>query len=38
LSVHRVHIKRCHWFFHNYFYKYAQIFRIFGTQLCKWIL
>jgi len=25
-------------FFHNNFYKYAQIFMIFGTQLCKWIL
>ena len=33
IEVHRVHIKRCHWFFHNNFYKYARIFIIFGTQL-----
>ena len=32
------HIKRCHWFFYNNFYKYGQIFVIFGTQLCKWLL
>ena len=25
-------------FFHNNFYKHTQIFVIFGTQLCKWIL
>jgi len=37
-NIHRVHIKKCHWFFHNNFYKYARIFMIFGTQLCKWIL
>jgi len=37
-DVHRVHIKRCHWFFHNNFYNYARIFMIFGIQLCKWIL
>jgi len=36
--MHRVHIRRCHWFIHNNFYKYARIFMIFGTQLCKWIL
>jgi len=30
--------KRCHWYFHNNFYKYARIFMIFGTQLCKWTL
>ena len=32
------HKKRCQWFFHNNFYKYARIFMVFGTQLCKWIL
>ena len=37
-QLHRVHIKRCHWLFHNNFYKYARIFMIFGTQMCKWIL
>ena len=25
-GIHHVHIKRCHWFYHNNFYKYAQIF------------
>ena len=35
--IYLVHIKKCHWCFHNNFYKYAQIFMIFGTQLCKWI-
>jgi len=31
-------MKRCHWFFHNNFYKYARIFMIFGPQLWKLIL
>jgi len=38
MYLHCVHIKRCHWFFHNNFYKYARIFMIFVTQLCKCIL
>jgi len=38
IVIHCVDIKKCHWFFHNNFYKYAQIFMIFGTLLCKWIL
>jgi len=28
-NLHSVHIKKCHWFFHHNFYKYARIFIIF---------
>jgi len=38
LYLHHVRIKRCHWFFHNNFYKYARIFMNFGKQHCKWII
>jgi len=36
--IHRVHIKKGATDFFTMTYKYAQIFMIFGTQLCKWIL
>jgi len=32
-TVSTVHVKRCHWLFHNNFYKYARICMILGTQL-----
>jgi len=33
IYTHRVHIKRCHWFFRRNFYKYWRIFVIFCAQL-----
>jgi len=36
--IHRVHIKRCHWFFAISFTNMHGFLIIFCTQLCKWIL